>query len=66
MKTCSCYQYLFVAGKTTVRRHRPAHTSHDSGGIAYVYQLEGYELRFAPRHCQLAYEDGTFQAGTDD
>ena len=25
-------------------------TSHDSGGIAYVYQLEDHELRFDPCH----------------
>ena len=39
MKICSCYQYLLVAGKTPVCRYRPAYTSHNSGGIAIVYQL---------------------------
>ena len=29
-------------------------TSHDLGGIAYVYQLKGHELRFDPPHRQPA------------
>ena len=40
--------------------------SHDSGGIAYVYQLEGYELQFNPCRRRPAYEDGTFQVGADN
>ena len=40
--------------------------SHNLGGIAYVYRLEGHELRFEPRCCWPAYEDGTFQAGADN
>ena len=40
-------------------------TSHDSGGIAYLYQLEGHELQCDPRRRRPAYEDGTFQAGAD-
>ena len=39
-------------------------TSQDSGGIAYVYRLEEHELQFDPCHWP-AYEDNTFQAGTD-
>ena len=27
--------------------------SHDAGGIIYIYQLEGYQLRFDPHHCWL-------------
>ena len=28
-------------------------TSHDVGGITYLYQLEGHELRFNPCHRRL-------------
>ena len=66
MKTCSCYQYHPLREKTPVCCYRPAHTSHGLGGIAYVYRLEGHELRFALHRCQLAYDDSTFQAGIDD
>ena len=40
-------------------------TSHDLGEIAYVYRLKGHELRFDPRRRRPAYEDVTFQVGTD-
>ena len=44
MKTCSCYQYLFIVEKTPIYYHWLAHTSHNSGGMAYVYQLEEHKL----------------------
>ena len=47
------------------RRHRPAHTSHDLGGIAYVYRLEQYELQFDPCYRRPAWVDVMRQAGAD-
>ena len=35
------------------RRHRPAYTSHDSGGIAYVYQWKGQDPWLDPCHRRL-------------
>ena len=40
-------------------------TSHDLGRIAYIYGLEGHQLRFDP-HCRHAYEDGILQADADN
>lgn len=50
IKTCSCYQYLFIARKTPVFHHYLAHMSHNPGQITYIYRWEDYKLRFNP--CQ--------------
>ena len=53
-ETCNCrYRYLPIAEMTQTRLLLSTNwkdTSHDLGGIAYVYQLKGHELRFDPCH----------------
>ena len=48
-----------ILGRSAVAATDWKDTSHDLGGIADTYPLEGHQLRFDSRHRRSAYEDDT-------